>query len=77
MIHPQDCEFIVKVLLCHPTPAMLEDPDIQREKLWIKKRYREIRNESKDRGTVRFTEAEIVTKTEWLQSYLQNISINV
>jgi len=73
MIDPKQCEFIVKVLLCHPTPAILEEPEVKKEKLWIKKRYREIRNESKAKGNTRFTEAEILAKVEWLQSFLKRM----
>ena len=65
-------EFIVKVLLCHPTPAILQEPEIKKAKLFIKKRYREIWNASKDKGNVRFTEAEIQAKTEWLSQFLNN-----
>ena len=70
-------EFIVKVLLCHPTPAIEAEPEVKRAKLWIKKRYRDIRNGLKDKGNVRFTEAEIQAKTEWLKDYFQNNSLHV
>lgn len=60
-------EFVVKVLLCHPTPSILEEPEVKEAKLSIKKRYREL-SRSAD-----FTSAEIQAKKEWLESYLQNI----
>lgn len=62
-----ETEFIVKVLLCHPTPSIEEDQEIKKAKLCIKKRYQQIRRE------MTFTEAEIQSKKEWLESYLQNI----
>ena len=59
-------EFIIKVLLCHPTPSIEEDPEVKKAKLAIKKKY------GKLRGEMSFTEAEIQAKTEWLNSYFQN-----
>ena len=65
---------IVKVFLCHPTPSIEEDPEVKKSKLWIKKRYREIRNSNKDKGNVRFTDAEIQAKIEWLKEYISKIA---
>ncbi len=60
-------EFIVKVLLSHPFDGD-DDPLIQNAKKKISDQYRRLRRE------MSFTSAEIQSKTEWLESYLQKIS---
>jgi hypothetical protein len=61
-------EFIVKVLLCHPSELVEQTPELKKAKQAIKKRYQELKRE------LPFTESEIQAKTEWLESYLQKIS---
>lgn len=54
---------IVKVLCCHPFPGD-EDPTVSDPRKQIKKRYREIRRK------VPFTQAEFISKVEWLKKIL-------
>ena len=56
-------EFIVKVLLDHPFEGD-DVAEIQNAKKIVKDRYRRLRRE------ITFTQAEIQSKTEWLESYL-------
>ena len=63
-------ELIVMVLLCHPTPAILEEPEVKKHRINLKKRYRELRNAKKDLGTRRFSDAEVEAKVEWVEKIL-------
>lgn len=57
-------EFIVRVLLAHPTPNHPTTPEVEEARKTIKKRYREIRRQ------MPFTQAEMVSKVEWLKTVL-------
>ena len=65
MITESQADTIVKVFLCHPTPSLLEEPEIKKAKLAIKKHYQSIRRK------MPFTEAEIFCKKFWLMNYLR------
>jgi hypothetical protein len=57
-------DFIVKVLLSHPFDGD-DDEKIRLAKKKITDRYRELKSD------LSFTEAEIASKIEWLESFLK------
>lgn len=56
-------DLIARVLCCHPIPGD-ESVEVKQAKLRIKKRYREIRRQ------MPFTQAELISKVEWLDDVL-------
>ena len=58
-------ELIVKTLLCHPTPDILNDKEVDEARKKVKLRYRELRRQ------IGFTEAEIKAKVEWVAEMLK------
>ncbi len=56
-------ELIAKVLCCHPFEGD-QTPEVKDGRKAIKKRYQEIRRK------MPFTQAELVSKVEWLKSVL-------